>query len=56
MAKIHEEILVIKISTLLPDHSSGSTVMDSEKIAALEQIIMEFAGTGKTLVEIEAAQ
>jgi hypothetical protein len=30
-------------------------VIDNEKIAALEQIVQEFAGNNRTLVEIEQA-
>lgn len=55
MAKIHEEVLVIKISTLLPDSASASALMTDENIAALRQVIEQLAGEGKTLVEIESA-
>jgi len=55
MAKLQEEIIVIKISTVLPDTSDMTPIMDSDKIAALEQIVQEFAGDNRTLVEIERA-
>jgi hypothetical protein len=55
MAKLQEEIIVIKVSTLVPDNSNITVVMDDEKIAALEQIVQEFAGSSRTLVEIERA-
>jgi hypothetical protein len=55
MAKIHEEIIVIKISTLLPDAADMKTIMDNDNIQALEQVIKEFAGDNRTLVEIERA-
>ena len=56
MAKINEEIIVIKISTLLPDSADAAPVMDNANIAALEQVIQQMAGDGnKTLVEIERA-
>jgi hypothetical protein len=55
MAKIHEEVLVIKISTLLPDAADMTNIMDQDNIQALEQVIREFAGDSRTLVEIERA-
>jgi len=55
MAKIHEEVLVIKISTLLPDSASGTAIMTGDNMAALRQVIEQLAGDGKTLVEIESA-
>ena len=56
MAKIHEEIIVIKISTLVPDSAEMTPIIDDESIAALEQVIQGIAGDGaKTLVEIERA-
>ena len=55
MAKIHEEIIVIKISTLLPDAADMTAIMDNDNIQALEQVIKEFAGDNRTLVEIERA-
>jgi hypothetical protein len=55
MAKIHEEIIIIKISTLLPDDADMDNIMDHDNIQALEQIVKEFAGDNRTLVEIEKA-
>lgn len=55
MAKIHEEVLVIKISTLLPDHCDMTAIMGDENIAALHQVIEQLAGDNRTLVEIERA-
>jgi hypothetical protein len=55
MAKIQEEIIVIKISTLLPDQADMTPVMGAEQIDALRQVIQEFAGDSRTLVEIEQA-
>jgi hypothetical protein len=53
MAKIHEEIIVIKISTLLPDAVDMTNIMDHDNIQALEQVVKEFAGDNRTIVEIE---
>jgi hypothetical protein len=55
MAKIHEEVLVIKISTLLPDAADMTNIMDQENIQALEEVIKQMAGDNRTLVEIERA-
>jgi hypothetical protein len=55
MAKINEEIIVIKISTLLPDQADMTPVMGAEQIDAIRQVIQEFAGNSCTLVEIERA-
>jgi len=55
MAKIHEEVLVIKISTLLPDAADMTDIMDQENIQALQEVIKQMAGDSRTLVEIERA-
>lgn len=55
MAKINEEIIVIKISTMLPDSAEITPVMDDENLSALTQVIEQFAGNNRTLVEIERA-
>jgi hypothetical protein len=56
MAKINEEIIVIKISTLLSDSADAAAVMDDNNVDALKQVIEQMAGEGaRTLVEIERA-
>ena len=55
MAKINEEVLVIKISTLLPDAADMTPIMDDANISALEQVIREFASDNRTIIEIERA-
>jgi hypothetical protein len=55
MAKINEEVLVIKISTLLPDAADMTNIMDNDNIRALEEVIKQMAGDNRTLVEIERA-
>lgn len=55
MAKILEEILVIKISTLLPDTADMIPIMDADNVRALEEVIRQMAGDNRTLVEIERA-
>jgi hypothetical protein len=55
MAKINEEIIVVKISTLLPDTVEMTPIMAGENLQALEAVIREMAGNNRTLVEIERA-
>lgn len=55
MAKMHEEVLVVKVSTLLPDQCDMTPIMGEENIAALRQVIEQLAGDSRTLVEIEKA-
>ena len=52
-----EEVLVIKITSLIPDNfDTTALIMDDENIAALQQVVEQFAGNNKrTLVEIEKA-
>lgn len=52
MAKVNEEVLVIKITTLLPDTAESTEVMGEENMVALQKIIEELAGNNKTLVEV----
>ena len=56
MAKIHEEILVIKLSMLVKDdHDVESGALASnDTMAALEQVAQELVGKG-VVVEIERA-
>lgn len=55
MAHVNEEVIVIKISTLLPDNCDMTAIMSNENIAALQEVIEQLAGDNKTLVEIERA-
>jgi hypothetical protein len=54
MAKLHEEVLVIKVSKLLKDSETTSEIISSEVLHSLEAVVQELAGVG-TLVEIERA-
>lgn len=52
MAKIQEEIIVIKVSRLLRDSdSSENTILPQASVDSLEAVIQELAGTN-VLVEI----
>jgi hypothetical protein len=55
MAKLHEEVIVIKVSTLLPDSADMTAIMDDGNIEALKQVVEQLAGDTRTLVEIERA-
>ena len=52
MAKIQEEVLVIKVSKLLKDSDTESTVLTEDVTASLEAVVAELAGAG-ALVEIQ---
>ena len=55
MAKLHEEVVVIKVSKLLKDSdTSSATILNQETIDSLEVVVQELAGAG-TLVEIQTA-
>jgi hypothetical protein len=54
MAKLQEEVLVIKVSKLLKDSETTAEIINNEVIHSLEAVVQELAGAG-TLVEIERA-
>jgi hypothetical protein len=54
MAKIHEEIVVIKLSKLVKDSDSVGVIADDEIIAALQSVAEELTGSG-IVVEAERA-
>lgn len=54
MAKLHEEVLVIKVSKLLKDSDQPSTILNNETVSSLEAVVQELAGAN-TLVEIQSA-
>jgi len=57
MAKLHEEIVVIKVSTMLRDDVTATPVILTEEVIQnLEVVVQELAGgKGNTLVEIQVA-
>ena len=54
MAKIHEEVLVIKFSKLVRNSDDASSVATAELVDALQAVAEELAGSG-VIIEIEAA-
>ena len=52
MAKIYEEVVVIKLSKLIKDTGDINTIVTHDLIDALTAVAEELAGTG-VIVEIE---
>lgn len=51
MAKIHEEVVVIKLSKLVKDSDNAETIANDEVVAALASVAEELAGQG-VIVEV----
>lgn len=54
MAKIVEDIIVIKFSRIVKDNAESAPAVPDEHIAALEQVAQELAGDS-IVVEVERA-
>jgi hypothetical protein len=54
MAKIHEEIIVIKLSKLVKDSDAPAAVATDDVVTALASVAEELAGAG-VIVEAERA-
>ena len=54
MAKIHEEIVVIKLSNLIRDDADVQAIATDDIVAALQSVAEELAGTG-VVVEADRA-
>lgn len=54
MARIHEEVIVIKLSKLVKDQESPELVATEEIVEALSSVAEELAGSG-VVVEVERA-
>jgi hypothetical protein len=54
MAKIIEEIIVIKFSKIAKDSDSGTTILGEPDHQALEQVAQELVGNN-VVVEVERA-
>ena len=55
MAKIHEEIVVIKLSKLVRESDAGTEIATDDIVAALQSVAEELLGAG-VVVEAEQAQ
>jgi hypothetical protein len=55
MAKIQEEIIVVKVSKLLRDTEPGTPIMGTDAVASLEAVIQELAGAN-ALVELATGE
>lgn len=53
MAQIKQEMLIVKVSTLVKDGEIGEDVFNNEIVSALEEAITDMVGNGY-LVEIIA--
>ena len=54
MAKIIEEIVVIKLSKLVKDLDAGTEIASDDIVAALQSVAEELTGLG-VIVEVERA-
>ena len=54
MAKLQEEVLVIKVSKMIRDTDVEAEILTAETVASLEAVVQELAGAN-TLVEIQVA-
>ena len=54
MAKLQEEVVVIKVSKLLKDNEAETTILNTDTVTSLEAVVQELAGAN-TLVEIQVA-
>ena len=54
MAKLQEEVLVIKVSKMIRDTDVEQEILNAETVASLEAVVQELAGAN-TLVEIQVA-
>ena len=54
MAKIHEEVVVIKLSKLIKDSDASSNIATDDIVAALQSVAEELAGAG-VVVEADKA-
>lgn len=54
MAKIHEEVVVIKLSKLIRDNDAGGDIATDDVVAALQSVAEELVGAG-VVVEADRA-
>jgi hypothetical protein len=54
MAKIHQEVVVLKISKLVKSEQNEPSLLTDEVIVALEQVAQELLGDS-VVIEVESA-
>lgn len=54
MAKIYEEVIIIKLSKLVKESESGTTIAGDDVVAAIATVAEELVGSG-VVVEAERA-
>ena len=54
MAKIVEEVIVIKVSKLVKDNVEGDSIVGEETIASLEAVAQELVGDGAVVEVVKA--
>lgn len=55
MAKIKEEILIIRVSTITKNGEEGASLLSDEISATIEQVVSELIGDS-AVVEVETAE
>lgn len=54
MAKLQEEVLVVKVSKLLKDADNQEALLSAETLQNLEEVLQQLVGAG-ALIEINVA-
>lgn len=54
VAKIHEEVVIVKVSKLVKNNDDQESLVNDDMLAALEQVAQELLGDS-VIVEVEAA-
>lgn len=55
MAKVHEEVIVIKLSKLVKDSQNVQTLVTEDIVSALEQVAQELFGSD-VIAEVEYSE
>jgi hypothetical protein len=56
MAKIHEEIIIVKLSRLVKEGQDVDALVTEDLVNSLQAVVEELTGTPGVVVEIEPAQ
>ncbi len=54
MAKVHEEVIVVKLSKLLKNDQDTTNIFTEDALYSLEQVVQELVGA-PVIVEVEKA-